>query len=532
MTQKSSRPLVRRSVLRRTRSSVALLALLLMSAACGLQQTGVDGIVAAGEAGATAGAPVAGGAGPEAAGVDPGTGSGSADVDGGQVAAGGSGAVSGGSGGSGSGGSGISGGSSGGTVSTGGGGTTGGQIPPQSPGLKGEIVAAYVNVSGFDQLGETFVINTASTGDARAMAKAMADHVNSRGGVAGRKLIPKVHDYNAQQASEVNDNNLCQRITTTDKAFMAVLSGQIHASARACYKAKKTIAFEGGAYGWGKDFYDDHAPYYWSVSYSNYDEILKALLTRIKETGWLKGQTKAGIILWDDEAYHSVADKVLVPGLKALGVTAVKASVSNSDIGSIESGLHAAAQTMVANQVTHLTFVGSAPLQPFFVQQNQQYEQFKYALTTYDVPRYMAVNFKRNMVGAIGVGITPADDVLDPQYAFPQPGMETTCAEIYKRAGVSIPGRYIDKKFNSKQAISYCETTLLLKEVADRLGPNLTPEAWAAEAAKLGDSFQGGMTFRTSFGPGKTTGADLYRDITFDAQCQCMRYTSGTKALP
>lgn len=534
MTQNSPRP-PRRRTLRRTRSSVALLALMVASAACGLQQTGIDGVVTAGEAGTAAGGQIVGEGGAAVLGTDPGAGGAGASggADGGSTAGGS--ATSGGSGGSSSGGSGISGGG----VSGAGGGTAtgtgtsgaGGQVPPQTPGLKGEIVAAYVNVTGFDQLADSFVIDVASTGDARAMAKAMADHVNSQGGVAGRKLIPKVHDYNAQQASEVNDNNLCQTITTTDKAFMAVLSGQIHASARSCYKAKKTLALEGGAYGWSKDFYDAHDPYYWSASYSHYDPLLRALLKRIKESGWLKGQTKAGIILWDDEAYHSLADKVLAPGLKALGVEVVKASVSNSDIGSIESGLHAAAQTMVANQVTHLTFVGSAPLQPFFVQQNTHYEQFKYALTTYDVPRYMDSEFKRNMAGAIGVGIAPVDDVFDAQYPFPQPGMEATCVEIYKRAGIEIPGRYVDGEFNSKQAISYCETTLMLKQVADKVGANLTREAWAAEAKKLGSSFQAGMTFRTSYRPGKTAGADLYRDITFDATCTCMRYTSGTKAL-
>ena len=528
MTHSTARTAVTAARLRRIRTAAAVAAVALASAACGLQQSGIDGAVTAAPAG---GAPQAGGTtGGAVAGA---TGGGVAGTTTGGAVAGTTGAgLSGGAGTSGT--TGIAGGTTGGTTG-GAAGTTGATGPaglPETPGLKGEIVASYVNVTGYDQIADSFVINVASTGDARAQAKAMAEYVNSKGGIAGRKLVPVVHDYNAQQASEVNDNNLCQKITTTDKAFMAVLSGQIHFSARTCYKAKKTLAFEGGAYGWGKAFIDEHSPYLWSVSYSDYDRLLIALTNRIKETGWLKGQLKVGVILWDDKPYHDVADKVLIPRLQALGVTVVKASVSNSDITSIEGGLHAAAQKMVTEGVTHLTFVGSAPLQPFFVQQNQQNRQFKYALTTYDVPRYMDAEFKDNMAGAIGVGIAPVDDVFDAQHKFPQPGLETFCRDLYKRAGIELPGRYVKGEFNSKQAISYCETTLMLKKVADTIPQTLSPETWAAAAEKLGTSFQAAMTFASSYGPRKHFGADVYRDILFDATCRCMTYVSGNRRLP
>jgi hypothetical protein len=404
-------------------------------------------------------------------------------------------------------------------------------VPPQSPGLKGELTVSYINVTGFDQLGKVVVVRTASTGDARAQAEAMAAHVNANGGIAGRKLIAKVHDYNAQQASEVNDNNLCQRITQTDKAFMAVLHGQIHASARDCYAARKTLAFEGAAYGFGKSFYDAHDPYLWSPSYADYDQASRALVTTIKERKWLAGESKVGIVLWDDKPYHDVADKTLSPLLKGLGVEVVKAAISNSDIGSIENGIHAAAQTMIASQVDHLMFVGSAPLQPFFVQQNQQNRQFVYALNSFDVPRYMAVNFPNNMAGMIGVGFSPVDDVLDPQHAFPRPGLEATCRAIYKKYGVDMPGRYVDGVYNSKQAMSYCESTLLLKQAADTVKGDLTGASWTAAANRLGTSFQAAQTFATSYGPDKHTGAAAYRDITFQADCKCMAYTSGTRKL-
>ena len=401
----------------------------------------------------------------------------------------------------------------------------------QTPGLKGTLTAAFVNVTGFDQLGKIVVVNTASVGDAQAQAQAMANYVNAHGGVAGKKLLVKVHDYNAQQASETNDNNLCQAIADTDKAFMADLQGQIHFSARDCYKAKGVLSFEGGAYGFGHAFYAAHSPTEWSPSYADYDAAERALVATIKAKSWLKGESKVGVVLWDDRPYHDLADKVLAPMLKQLGVSVVQASISNSDIGSIEDGIHAAAQTMVVNQVDHLLFLGSAPLQPFFVQQNQQYNQFVYALTSFDVPRYMELNFPRNMAGAIGVGFSPDDDVMDARYPFPQPGLETTCRNIYKAAGVSMPGRYVDGQFNAKQAMSYCESVMLLKAAADKVTGPLTAKSWAAAAESLGSSFQAAQTFATSYSAAKHTGASAYREITFLDSCSCMTYTSGRKPL-
>lgn len=400
----------------------------------------------------------------------------------------------------------------------------------QSPGLKGDLTVSYVNVTGFDQLGQVVVVKTASTGNAVAQTTALAGYVNAHGGIGGRKLKTVVHDYNAMQASEVNDNNLCAAITGTDKAFMAVLHGQIHYSARDCYAAKKVLAFEGAAYGFGKSFYDAHQPSLWSPSYADYDESSRALVATIKARNWLKGETKVGLVLWDDKPYHDVADKTLVPALKALGVEVVQASVSNADIGSIEDGIHTAAQTMVVNGADHLVFLGSAPLQPFFVQQNQQQSSFVYALTSFDVPRYMAGNFPKNMAGAIGIGFSPVDDVVDAQHAFPQAGTEADCVAIYKAAGIAIPARY-SSDFNSKQAMSYCESTLLLKKVADTIPNNLTEAAWTAAAQKLGTSYQAAQTFGTSYSSSKHTGAAYYREITYSADCTCMTYTSGNKAF-
>ena len=79
--------------------------------------------------------------------------------------------------------------------------------------------------------------------------------------------------------------------------------------------------------------------------------------------------------------------------------------------------------------------------------------------------------------------------------------------------------------------MSYCESTLLLKKVADTIPDNLTQAAWTQAAERLGTSYQAAQTFSTSYSSTKHTGATAYRDLAFTKDCSCMTYTSGPKAL-
>lgn len=500
---------------------MAIAALTAVLAACGLQDVGVQGVVTAQNAGGVpndgtgtlpngqpvpgsstgpGGGPIAGG--PQGGGFVGGTGN--------PGSTGGGGIIGGGSG------------SNGGGVGP----TTG---PTESPGLKGELNMSYVAVTGFDQLSQVVVVRTATTGDYNAQVKAVEHYINTHGGIGGRRLKTHMRTYNAMQASAANDTALCNAIVGDDKSSFAIIHGQIHPEARDCYKNAKVMALEGGQYGWSQEFFNQHSPYFWAPAWPAYDQLLVALVHSGKRRGWFENVPKIGIIDWDEKTYKDLRDNVLIPELKKIGYTdstIVTADVSDADIGSISSGLQAASTKMVQNGVTHLMFVGSNPLQPFYIQQAGNNSKFVYAMTSFDTPRYMEDNFQRQLAGSIAVGSNPITDVLDPQYPFPQPGMEKFCVDLYKSEGVNIPARYkdpdkndsSDKGFDSKQAMSYCELTLLVKHVADSLGPDFSVADWSRAAEKVGSSFPMAQTF-TTYLDATHNGATSFYDMAWNPTC-------------
>jgi hypothetical protein len=520
----------------RSAATAALLAAVAAISGCGLQQVGVNGVVTAQGVGPGTSD---GGTGTLPNGQpSPGASLGPGGVpvtNGGTQLPGGSGVVGGGS-------PGTVGGGSGPTFPGSGGGST--QV---TPGLKGTINVSYVAVTGFDQLSQVVDVSAAWTGDSNAQRLAVEKYVNSHGGIGGRRLVTHLREYNAMQASAANDTALCNAIVGDDKSSFAVIHGQIHPEARDCYKKAKVMALEGGQYGWSQEFFDQHAPYFAAPAWPAYDQILLALVDSAKRRNWFQGVAKVGIIDWDETTYKSLRDKVLIPALKKVGYTdstIVTADVPDADIGSISSGLQTAATKMIQNGVTHLMFVGSNPLQPFFIQQAGNSSPFVYALTSFDTPRYMAVNFPGQMVGSIGVGSNPITDVLDGQYSFPQPGMEKFCVDMYKSYGVSVPHRYQekdknksgDKGFDSKQAMSYCELTMLIKKVADSLPYDYTVAEWTAQMDKLGTSFGMAQDFTTSL-DSTNTGATSWRDLVWDASCKtptgtgCYKYAEPLRSF-
>jgi hypothetical protein len=336
-----------------------------------------------------------------------------------------------------------------------------------------------------------------------------------------------------------------------NKTMAVVLGGMIHHTTRDCYKAKGVISLEGSNYGFGDDFYDTHAPTMWGPGFPEYHAAERALVRSLKRRGWFGTDKTVGVAFWDDPPYRDILNKTLKPELAKAGITTVvEGAVSNDSINEIETGLGNAIATFQSRQVKRVLFIGSAPLAPFFwTDAAPAGAKFIYGLTSFDNPLYAADNFGANsknkngfdlMTGMMGVGFTPVEDVHDEQVRFPRAGLEAQCVQIYKAAGIVIPARITRAKatgFSSKQSMAYCENTLFLKSVADRVTGPLTPASFAAKANGLGSGWQSASAFHTSFGPSKHAGTDAYREFAYDAAATCdsalgcNKYVSGNLAL-
>jgi hypothetical protein len=511
-----------------------------LTCGCGLQQNGVDGVVTAtglpgsqvvtdpttGEAvpGAT-GSPVPGSA------IAPGS---SAPSGGGTV-----GGVTGGDTSSGAytGGTGSTGGTSG-SSGTSGGRTGSGSRSGGSSGLSGSLKLGFMAVTGFSDLQKYFDIHVGDYGDPEKQVQAMEDWVNSHGGLGGVRMTHDVQEVNAQQSSSSNEQNLCTHFADDAHAFAVMLAGQIHPETRNCYASKKVIAIEGSNYGFSQRFYDSLGGWDVQPFFPSYDRAERALIAEVKSRNWLAGDKKVGILSWSDADYQHIVNDVLIPGLKSAGVTSFSTyAVSNADAGQMQSGVNQAVRKFVSDGVQRVFMVGSAPLQPFFwIAADTQHVTFKYALTTYDDMLYEQMNNGHStdqLVGAMGVGFFPVDDISDNQLPFPQPGMEAQCVSIYKAAGIPHMDHRIDDSYSSKQAIAYCETTLLIKAIADRVGgKNLTKDTFIRAMQGLGTSVQMASSYGTRFAAGRYDGTAAYRVQVYDAAKKQFVFASGNRSMP
>ena len=60
------------------------------------------------------------------------------------------------------------------------------------------------------------------------------------------------------------------------------------------------------------------------------------------------------------------------------------------------------------------------------------------ALSSYDSPDLNTFNYPEMMTGAAGISVQPGFDIDDDQWAFPQPGAEQACVDIFEAAALHL----------------------------------------------------------------------------------------------
>jgi hypothetical protein len=371
----------------------------------------------------------------------------------------------------------------------------------------------------------------------------LAAWVNANGGIGGRTLVPRVRAVDMRTSSTQDEQRVCTAFTQDDEVFAAVLVAQIRESTRVCYADAKTIALDAGGFPMSGPLYEQTAPYLWSPNTPTLSETSRVLPRVLVQQGFFEPNARendpcvvapcrVGVLMYDFANYNTVLERDLKPALRAAGVTLDDADVMRvnaSDAATIQSGLTNATVRFQSRQVSRVLFLGGAPLAPFFmvIAEQQRYRPV-YGLTTFDSPRFGADN--RNMTGsqifgARGLGFMPAADVRDPQHPE-RTAMEQQCLQIYAAAG-----HRWEERGDSRIAVAYCESVMMLKHVADRIAPNLTPERWAAGAAQLGDAVQTAQPLRSRFSQSHRAGAAAYRPLRFDMRCECMTYDGAMSAF-
>ena len=372
-------------------------------------------------------------------------------------------------------------------------------------------------------------------GDPAGDARAVADAINRRGGLFGRKVQVVVHDNRSAEIAANPANAAAENCTyfTQDRPVLGVLNTVSVLdldNLRACLAKGQTPLFTLSTTPFDDKLQHATAPYYYNGVSVSWTPLIPLLVKRLQSQQYLTpwntmngsasstGGAKVGILYGNDEAGRRVGP-ALAAQFKAAGYETVTFQWSQT------SDATAAELSFAQNRVTHVVSIDNF-LFFFATAAGAQAYYPRYAVNTYNGIQVLleANTPKRLLAGAKGIGWYPALDVTAP-YDVKGPGT-TGCLKDLAAGGQTFSGR----RFAEAVARSLCDG-VGLAVMGAKAGGGLDAAAVRLGVLRLGADFpisggtKSGLS-QTQFGvPGEV------RDLSFDASCACFKYTSKGFAL-
>ena len=429
---------------------------------------------------------------------------------------------------------GVAGATGGGPAGTGPGSTAGGPAPLKPRQVKtgfgvtattiriGIFVADFAglqNVKGFN------------TGNPEVQARAVADFVNSNGGIAGRKVELFFGEMPATSGNwDADEQGVCSFFAEDAKVFAVAYT--IISEGRTLQPCLSRhgiplIAPSGGPH--DQRVFDQNPTTLFYTGGLNMTRAGAVYVDGLVAAKFLAAGDKIGLVRPEDETYARASAEGLKPrlaahGLKLADEAAVNAQTSLSDTAAEMPPVVLRFQQQAINKVL---FLDNGTLGPLFVTQAGSQGYFpKYGFTSLSNPNFFVANTPPStLAGSMGVGWLPGLDVDAQREPKMGPSVDR-CTELMARAGeagVDRTGVMVQR--------TLCDSLFFLKQTLDQ-APEITPAGLAATTDGLGTSYPSAQTFATRFRPGAHDGAAQARIFAYDAGCRCYQYTGATQAVP
>ena len=378
-----------------------------------------------------------------------------------------------------------------------------------------KVGVLIAKIGGLDQSG--FALNLRT--DIQAVVQAYLDDVNKHGGILGRQVVPVFRTVDPIQQDD--QNQACTEMVNDNKVF-AVLdtAAFIFAKPQQCLTQDNKTPYVHG-YAESEAFMDAGHGYDVSETRS-LDRIAVEWADEIGKLGFLKGGEKVGILEDNCEPSHSVVDKLLIPGIKALKPASVKTYESDCSAADAQAQPPRLEQQMCVDGVTHVVLATSFVAAQTFLQTadgspcGTGASKFHYMASDYSLlaSDLFTRNFSKTQFdGSLAItnfftGIPKTSARLEK------------CSKVLKAA--NLPG--LDNTYPNADANAFCDYVDLFVQAARAAGPNLTRPGWAAAMQSVG-RFDGAYSPQSFFAQGKTSGGELVHAMVWHADCTCYRQT-------
>ncbi len=363
--------------------------------------------------------------------------------------------------------------------------------------------------------------------DERTIINILVKHFNDHGGIAGRKIIPVVFDYDATQAQgwDALAEQACSKFVDDEGVFAAV-SGHVGGTDAllACLAEGQVPLMQQNQWPYDGDYQRRYAGYLYQPSRMRPERWVPQYFGGLKDAGYFTAGHKLGLIRFDSPVFTRIEkmmrDDLARRGLKFTDVSVIKTPQSVSQFSAMAGELSNTILQFRSKGITHVVFDEYASIVPFFFLTQAEDQGFRprYGFTSINLMGTLeAQHGKEQLHGSIGVSWLPGQDYgrafrEDPRYG--KGGAFEECFAIVEAGGYDRSRLYDG---------THCDSLFFLKKALERTN-DLTVAGLQASAATLGTSYDSPYTWATNFGSGRTDGASKTMLARYNDACTCFKF--------
>lgn len=380
-------------------------------------------------------------------------------------------------------------------------------------------------------------------GDLKKNWEAVIKDLNSRGGIAGRKVRPVYYDTDASSSSTSAaqvSQGACEH-WTKDNKVAAVLSRDLG------NQIVLQCAQQAGALHVFTDLSQSHSgtfrryPNYYEATGLAVDRAARATVEGLAAQGYFRN-AKTALITWDSEGYRAGVQNGILPALARAGVrleTEPYYVASPEDGGSLADSSAATKsaalrfaqlgidRVIILDGPAGISRGGLLVLQFTANAETQNYRP-RYGLNTSGGLSTIAPSVPKGQFnGAQGIGWEPVLDLAaadDPPARY-SPARKR-CLAVLAAGGVRPANRNAENI-----ATDSCDVMWFLKQSVETAGSVVDRNSFRAAVERLGTSYASPLTFLNQFGPGRHDGVAAARPVAYVGSCNCFRYTGPVRRV-
>jgi hypothetical protein len=387
------------------------------------------------------------------------------------------------------------------------------------------ITVGQLIVNGASGLADSAGIKGAQTGDQKAIAQAVIDHLNAKGGLAGRRIVPVFYDVNlgSYQANQPGEAQAACTALTQDQPVYAVASYVAWGSEDlyACLdKAGVIVA------GTGELTTDAlvrrHPDSLFLPSDLTFTRVLRDSVDVLSGAGWFGRSPKTAVVGADSPVAREAVEGGLKPGLAARGLTLDDAAYVGTE------NYTSTVLRFASEGITHVFFSVGASVLLFAQAANAQGYHPALEVDSRQSPgSYVQGNAPAaSLKNAMGLGWSPFLDLDNSRW----PAQVTPGRQACFQAAAAAQQNLTDAT-TALTATYICDEWFFLRDVLSRT-KDLSRPGFRAAAEALGTSFAPASTFRSRVSAARHDGADAYHLNVYDEGCSCFTYRGGQLSAP